>query len=71
MGSTWNSDPKNSLGTTEGGAHFLGIDFRSGFGFGARANLGFLVLRYDMAWRTDFRSVEPHTKHYFSLGADF
>ena len=44
---------------------------KSGFGFGARTNLGFLVFRYDMAWRTNFNSVEPHTKHYFSLGADF
>ncbi|MCK5125808.1 MAG: PD40 domain-containing protein [candidate division Zixibacteria bacterium] len=70
MGATWNeSDTSFKGGASEGGNRLVGI--KSGFGFGARANLGFLVLRYDMAWRTDFKSVEPHTKHYFSLGADF
>jgi hypothetical protein len=33
--------------------------------------LGFLLLRYDLAWKTDFGSVVAHPKSYFSLGADF
>ncbi|MGE5693155.1 MAG: BamA/TamA family outer membrane protein [Candidatus Zixiibacteriota bacterium] len=45
-------------------------DLKSGFGFGARANLGLFVLRWDMAWKTDFdRTSSP--RHYFSFGADF
>lgn len=68
MGAAWR-DGDGFKGASSDGGKLLGI--KSGFGFGARANLGFLVLRYDMAWRTDFNSVEPHTKHYFSLGADF
>ena len=69
MGAAWDDDTKFKGGTWENGGHFIGV--KSGFGFGARANLGFLVLRYDMAWKTNFNSVEPHTRHYFSLGADF
>jgi len=70
MGAAWDSGEKGFKGaTSEGNSRLIGI--KSGFGFGARANLGFLVLRYDMAWRTNFATVEPHTKHYFSIGADF
>lgn len=70
MGAAWNEGDTSFKGaTSEGGNRLVGI--KSGFGFGARANLGFLVLRYDLAWRTDFKTVEAHTKHYFSLGADF
>ena len=69
MGAVWSQHVPFKGATNEGGFHLVGI--KSGFGFGARANLGFLVLRYDVAWRTDLKSVAPHTKHYFSLGADF
>lgn len=69
MGATWSEHDTFKGATSQGGSHLVGI--KSGFGFGARANLGFLILRYDMAWRTNFSTVEPHTKHYFSLGADF
>jgi hypothetical protein len=69
MGAAWSRHIPFKGASGEGGFHLMGI--KSGFGFGARANLGFLVLRYDVAWRTDFRTVAPHTKHYFSLGADF
>ncbi len=45
-------------------------DIQSGFGFGARANLGLFVLRFDTAWKTDFdRTSSP--RYYFSFGADF
>lgn len=69
MGAAWKKGTEFKGGTSEGGSRLVGI--KTGFGFGARANLGFLLLRYDMAWRTDFHSVAPHTKHYFSLGAEF
>lgn len=69
MGAVWSENTPFKGASGDGGFHLEGI--KSGFGFGARANLGFLVLRYDVAWRTDYRTVAPHTKHYFSLGADF
>jgi Tol biopolymer transport system component len=60
-------------------SHFKGVntadktrleDIHSSFGFGARANLGFLILRFDTAWATDLASVNK-PRYYFSLGADF
>ncbi len=69
IGAAWDDNTLFKGATSKGGTRLVGI--KSGYGFGARANLGFLVLRYDMAWRTDLKSVAPHTHHYFSLGADF
>lgn len=68
MGAAWEGDEFRGA-ISEGGSRLL--DLKSGFGFGARVNLGFMLLRYDLAWKTDYRSVYPHTVHYFSLGADF
>jgi len=44
---------------------------RGGLGFGARVNMGFLLLRYDIAWPTDLVSTQKRPMHYWSLGADF
>ena len=59
MGSAWEGSNFKG-GTTTGGidnnkTHLL--DIKSGFGFGMRANLGFILLRYDIAWSTDFYNV--------------
>jgi outer membrane protein assembly factor BamA len=69
MGAAWDKNKEFKGGTTEGGSKLK--DIKAGFGFGARANLGFLVLRYDAAWSTDFDSVSPKPIHYVSLGAEF
>jgi len=42
-----------------------------GFGFGLRVNLGLLVLRYDRAWRTDWRYFVDRPTNYWSLGGEF
>jgi Tol biopolymer transport system component len=42
-----------------------------GFGFGLRANLGIFVMRWDMAWPTDWRLWAGKPVHYISLGAEF
>ena len=69
MGAAWDENNYFKGGTTKGGSRLK--DIKAGFGFGARANLGFLVLRYDAAWSTDFDSVSPKPRHYVSLGAEF
>ncbi|MBD3169409.1 MAG: hypothetical protein GF307_07990 [candidate division Zixibacteria bacterium] len=46
-------------------------DLKAGFGFGARANLGIFVLKYDAAWSTDWNDVSAKPMHYFSFGAEF
>ena len=44
---------------------------QSGVGFGARANLGIFVLRWDLAWATDLHTIAHKPNHYFSFGANF
>jgi len=69
VGAAWhNNDFKG--GTTADG-HSRLQDIHTGFGFGMRANLGFIVLRYDLAWSTDFNHVSDKPSYYFSFGADF
>lgn len=46
-------------------------DIYGGVGFGLRANLGIFVLRYDRAWRTDWRTFINRPVNYWSLGGDF
>ncbi|MDH4035471.1 MAG: BamA/TamA family outer membrane protein, partial [candidate division Zixibacteria bacterium] len=81
MGSAWEGS-NFKAGTTHGGLpadSTLGgrgsekrlLDLKTGFGFGMRANLGFILLRYDIAWSTDFYSVSDKPTFYFSMGADF
>ena len=42
-----------------------------GFGFGMRANLGIFIVRFDRAWKTDWRTFAGGPINYFSLGAEF
>ncbi len=69
VGSAWFDDDFKGA-TSEGGRDRL-QDIKTGFGFGFRANLGFLLLRYDLAWTTDFYEVSAKPQSYFSFGADF
>jgi WD40 repeat protein len=70
MGAAW----YDSLGyrgvTSENGQTRL-KDLKAGFGFGARANLGIFVLKYDAAWKTNWNSISAKPTHYFSFGAEF
>jgi hypothetical protein len=45
-------------------------DLRGDFGLGLRANVLFLPLKFDWAWRWDFRRVEGSVFH-FSIGPEF
>lgn len=45
-------------------------DLRLGFGFGPRINLGYFVIKMDMAWSSDLiKHSSP--SYFFSLGEDF
>ena len=65
----WDETESFKGGTTKGGSHLR--DLKTGFGFGSRANLGIFVLRFDVAWKTDFQDISDKPKTYFSLGAEF
>jgi Tol biopolymer transport system component len=65
IGSVWNSDKE-----FQGMDHDVLKDLKFGFGCGPRMNVGFAVLRFDIAWLTDFMQVSKPT-YYFSLTEDF
>jgi outer membrane protein assembly factor BamA len=46
-------------------------DLLASIGFGARINLGFFLLRMDLAWPTDFYRTDGKPSILWSLGGDF
>ena len=42
-----------------------------GYGLGSRAHLGFLLLRFDVAWTSDLEHSSSRPRYYFSLGTEF
>jgi dipeptidyl aminopeptidase/acylaminoacyl peptidase len=68
VGAAWNDDKLFKGVTTDGEFRLSGI--KTGFGYGARVNLGFMVMKFDQAWKTDLNKVSD-PKYYFSLGAEF
>lgn len=68
-GATWDRNEEfKGVSAEDGNTHLQGI--KSGFGLGARVNLGIFLLRYDLAWAYDLNQTStPH--HYFSFGAEF
>jgi len=73
MGSAWSKEDawKPFKSNKMGLGSFQLNDIQAGFGFGARLNFGFILLKYDAAWQTDIASTAPKPIHYFSLGAEF
>jgi len=68
MGAAWDEDREFKGGSSENGNHLSGI--KASFGYGARINLGFLLLRFDTAWRTDLDKTSS-PRYYFSFGAEY
>ncbi len=54
--------------STQGGFHLQ--DLKGALGVGARLNLGYFVLKYDVAWPTNLKDFARPLKQ-FSLGVDF
>jgi len=71
VGASWFDGKFKGVATDPNGSQHFN-DIHTGFGCGARLNvLGFALLRYDIAWNTDFAKVSDRPTHYFSIGADF
>ncbi len=45
-------------------------DIKMGYGFGPRLNLGYFVLKFDVAWQTDLSDISK-PNYYLSLTEDF
>ncbi len=55
--------------STDGGYHL--DDLKMGIGIGYRINLGYFLLKHDIAWRTDLRGISRKPENYITLGAEF
>jgi len=45
-------------------------DLQMGFGFGPRMNLGFIIVKFDIAWNTNLMHTKKPT-YYFTINEDF
>lgn len=68
VGAAWDENVLFKGASTEDGFRLTGI--KTGFGYGIRANLGFMLFKFDHAWKTDLNTVSS-PKYYLSLGAEF
>ncbi|MBN1984147.1 MAG: PD40 domain-containing protein [Chitinivibrionales bacterium] len=64
MGNAW--DPQDEQTTLP-----LPKNIYGGVGYGLRTNLGIFVLRYDIAWQTNWRRYLRNAHHYVSIGTEY
>lgn len=64
VGGAFNRDTVQLWEARDGGFELR--DLQAGYGFGVRANMGYFLFRYDLAWPTDFAQTF-HPKQYFSI----
>ncbi len=71
MGGAW--DEFSDFHPFSSDATFLKLDddLKASYGFGARINLGYFILRYDLAQRTDFTQSLGPSRSYFTIGAEY
>ncbi len=70
VGGAWTND--DVFHPLSSDATFLKFDdLKSSYGFGARINLGWFVLRYDLAQMTDLTRNIGGARSYFTLGAEY
>jgi len=70
IGGAWHADQFRPF-TTDGPGVLRIEDAFAAYGFGARLNVGFLILKYDLAQPTDLVSHTEKMRHYFSIGSEF
>lgn len=71
LGSAWDLNRDFKPFTSVNGLPKL-EDMKAGYGFGARVNLSLVIIRFDIAWRTNFtQSSSGKPRYYLSLGAEF
>jgi Tol biopolymer transport system component len=65
----WSAERSPRFFSTAGGLHTQ--DLRLAFGFGARMNLGYFIIRYDFGQQTNLKKNTSTGQHFLSFGADF
>ena len=72
-GIAWNNGDLSLMRKTSAGKHVFD-DMISGYGYGYRMNLGYFLLKIDVAWEITsfhFFGDASKPKYYFSIGTDF
>jgi len=64
-GSVWDID-KNFIGAIDGTLN----DIKFGYGFGPRLNLGIFILKFDIAWASDWSQTSKPT-YFITINEDF
>ncbi len=67
--SAWNGDSDPVFFSSEGGFHTENL--RMAFGFGARINLGYFILRYDFGREHRFERGLGKPRHFIAFGPEF
>ncbi len=67
--SAWNADADPVFFSNKGGLHTQ--SFRLAFGFGARINLGYFIIRYDYAREHRINGGLSEPRHFFAFGPEF
>jgi hypothetical protein len=65
------SDDLSSFKGATGQGGYKLQDIKMSFGTGFRLNVGFFVLKSDIAWRTDLSGVSRKPEYYFTLSTEF
>lgn len=65
------SDNLSSFKGASGQGNYHLQDLKMSFGTGFRLNVGFFVLKSDIAWRTDLAGVSQKPEYYFTLSTEF
>jgi len=68
IGSAWKGDDFRGIKTIDGAFMLNDINFSSGIG--ARMNMGYFIIRYDVAWQWNFYHRPYYPQHIFSLGTN-
>ncbi len=67
--SAWNADSDPRFFSSQGGLHTESL--RLAFGFGARINLGYFIVRYDYAREHMIHGGIGPPRHFFAFGPEF
>jgi Tol biopolymer transport system component len=69
VGAAWDKDDINPFRNDISGLQF--DDLRGDFGFGTHLYMGFFLLNFQLAWKTDLQSVRDTPQFHFFLGPSF
>lgn len=69
--SAWDGNNFRGAVKSSNNNKFMLKDINFSGGLGARMNLGYFILRYDLAWKWDFYHDPSKSKHILSLGTNF